>query len=305
MVASVGAPCVGARCDGRRARRPRHRTIASSSPSSSSSSSSDEPQPRPGLNLLGRAVHVSDVLARRPDDVLERLATTSASYDRDVARLETIVPGLARRRARGELSMERARALARDVKRASMNVMTVKLMFDEGAGVDAAAVCAAADGLLDMDAAAATRAREALEGFRALLGTPSGDVFCAGVPGVLLMENDARDGVMRRVRTLRDVLPRASIATICTRRPWIALDDEALDIACVAAEELRQAMPPDAKVDMMLTDFPNLLNVDIVSLLQDIERTFGHDPCAILRRDPRIASQVRLRRVAQCIALSR
>jgi len=299
MVASVGAPCVGARCDGRCARG-RQRTIASSS-SSSSSSSSDEPQPqsRPGLNLLGRAVHVSDVLARRPDDVLERLATTSASYDRDVARLETIVPGLARRRARGELSMERARALARDVKRASMNVMTVKLMFDEGAGVDAAAVCAAADGLLDMDAAGATRAREALKRFRVLLGMPSGDAFCAGVPGVLLMENDARDDVMRRVRTLRDALPRASIATICTRRPWIALDDEALDIACVAAEELRQAMPPDAKVDMMLTDFPNLLSVDIVSLLQDIERTFGHDPCAILRRDPRIATQVRLRRVAR------
>ena len=292
--------------DARWRRRPHRRRVAAATDASraeddddDASTSSARPSAgrRPGLNLLGRAVHVSDILSRRPDDVLERLATTSESYDRDVARLETIVPGLATRRARGELSSARARALARDVKRASQNVMAVKLMFaascgdDSGVAVDAAAVCAAEDGLLDMDGATAARVKEALEAFRALLGT-EGAAFCAGVPAVLLMESDARDGVIRRVRALRDALPQANIATICAKRPWIVLNDDALDVACVAVTTLRQAMPPDAKVDMMLTDFPRLLNVDIAALLEDIERTFGRDPCDILRRDPRISLQV-------------
>jgi len=273
---------------------PRFRVDALKSPFSVRSLASQDdvtPPTRPGLNLLGRAVHVDDVINRRPDDILASLASTSSpTRDRAIERLDVLLPSLARRRARGEVSIDRCRELARDARRASKNIVRVKHMFHFDSAIDAADVCARELALVDMDESGVARARLRVEEFRELLGASAGDAFCAAAPRTLVAD-DVSD-VKRRVRALREAIPNGDMKAICSKSPSVLMDDDALELARRAAATLREAMPRDAKVDLMLSDFPSLLSVDIASLLEDIERVFGKDPCDVLRRNPKISYQV-------------
>ena len=58
--------------------------------------------------------------------------------------------------------------------------------------------------------------------------------------------------------------------------------------------EMKNRLPPDCDVDRLLTDFPNILAMDVPALFQDLEMVFPTREAAdVLRRDPKIAYQVR------------
>ena len=60
-----------------------------------------------------------------------------------------------------------------------------------------------------------------------------------------------------------------------------------------SVDEMRRRMPPDCDTDRLLTDFPNLLVMDVPALFEDLARVFpDKDPGEVLRRNPSIAYQV-------------
>ena len=60
-----------------------------------------------------------------------------------------------------------------------------------------------------------------------------------------------------------------------------------------AAAEMRRRMPRDCDVDRLLTDFPGILAMDVPAMFEDLERAFpGKEPGEVLRRNPKIATQV-------------
>ena len=61
-----------------------------------------------------------------------------------------------------------------------------------------------------------------------------------------------------------------------------------------SAREMRRRMAVDCDVDRLLTDFPNILAMDVPALFEDLRRVFpDKEPGDVLRRDPRIATRVR------------
>ena len=55
-------------------------------------------------------------------------------------------------------------------------------------------------------------------------------------------------------------------------------------------------MPKDCDVDRLLTDFPNILAMDVPALFEDLRAVFPtRDPADVLRTNPKIAYQVRSR----------
>ena len=63
-----------------------------------------------------------------------------------------------------------------------------------------------------------------------------------------------------------------------------------------SVSEMRNRMPKECDVDRMLTDFPNILAMDVPALFEDLSRVYPtQNPGDVLRRDPRIAYQVRTR----------
>lgn len=60
-----------------------------------------------------------------------------------------------------------------------------------------------------------------------------------------------------------------------------------------SVREMRRRMPPECDTDRLLTDFPNILAMDVPALFDDLARVFpAQDPGDVLRRNPRIAFQV-------------
>jgi hypothetical protein len=64
----------------------------------------------------------------------------------------------------------------------------------------------------------------------------------------------------------------------------------------VSVGEVRARMPKDCDVDRLLTDFPNILAMDVPALFEDLRAVFPtRDPADVLRTNPKIAYQVRSR----------
>ena len=60
-----------------------------------------------------------------------------------------------------------------------------------------------------------------------------------------------------------------------------------------SARQMRERMPSDCDVDRLLTDFPNILAMDVPALFEDLKRVFpGKAPADVLRRNPSISFQV-------------
>ena len=83
------------------------------------------------MNLLGKTVKPEHILAGRGDDAVAKLALEAIAEERgvdvdalanDLARLETVVPGLKSRRLRGELKTGLVVSLALDISAATANV---------------------------------------------------------------------------------------------------------------------------------------------------------------------------------------
>ena len=74
-------------------------------------------------------------------------------------------------------------------------------------------------------------------------------------------------------------------------KKWLSTWHVAMSIS-----EMRNRMPKECDVDRMLTDFPNILAMDVPALFEDLSRVYPtQNPGDVLRRDPRIAYQVRTR----------
>jgi hypothetical protein len=60
-----------------------------------------------------------------------------------------------------------------------------------------------------------------------------------------------------------------------------------------SARQMRERMPSDCDVDRLLTDFPNILAMDVPALFEDLRQVFpGKAPADVLRRNPSISFQV-------------
>jgi hypothetical protein len=165
-----------------------------------------------------------------------------------------------------------------------------------GSGVDVGGMCAREPGLLLMSDAEARDAEARASGTRtrfAEAGLAADEVFAA-IPSLLLASDEEFEDVARRLIGLREMMPGADVAKIVLEKPWTCLHEPSYRSAERAVRALRAAMPADCKIDLMLTDFPSLLFVDIDVLLDDLRNTFGGDPCDTLRRNPAVSYQVRL-----------
>ena len=131
------------------------------------------------------------------------------------------------------------------------------------------------------------------------------DGLLATIPSCLLASREELDGILGRVTGLRALLPDADVVKLLRGRPALCLEDRAYSRAAIAVAALRKAMPKDCRIDLMLSDFPSLLFMDIEMLLEDLRQTFGGDPCWTLRRNPGIATQVRLATRARSCAVVR
>jgi len=269
---------------------------------------------RPALNLLGRTVKVDHVLEGRADDALGRLAASvvadarGADADalaRDVDRLFALCPGLGERVARGEVTRALAAELAVDLRETTAAMLAIRDAF-VGADVDAGSVCAREPRLLRLreDGLEGVRARVAST--RERLGSArDADGLLATIPSCLLASGEELDGILGRVMGLREMLPDADVVKLLRGRPALCLEDRAYSRAAIAVAALRKAMPKDCRIDLMVSDFPSLLFMDIEMLLEDLRQTFGGDPCWTLRRNPGIATQVRLATRARSCAFVR
>jgi hypothetical protein len=71
-------------------------------------------------------------------------------------------------------------------------------------------------------------------------------------------------------------------------------ESEKNEAACDAAKQLVERMPKDCNVALMVSDFPNLLLMDIDRLFFDLTNAFKSTPPAeTLRRDPSVSFRVR------------
>jgi hypothetical protein len=258
---------------------------------------------RPALNLLGRTVKVKHILEGRADDALGRLAADvvadargvdADALARDVDRLFALCPGLGERVARGEVKRALAAELAVDLRETMAAMLAIKNTF-ASADVDAGDVCAREPRLLRLREEALEGVRERAASTRERLGDAcDADGLFATIPSCLLASQEELDGILERVTGLRALMPDADIVKLLRGRPALCLEDRAYSRAAIAVSALRKAMPKDCRIDLMLSDFPSLLFMDIEMLLEDLRQTFGGDPCWTLRRNPGIATQVRL-----------
>ena len=259
--------------------------------------------PSTPLRLLGRTIKPKHVIDGREDDVLGRLAAEivadeiegvdAEALERDVERLFTLVEGLRRRERNGEITRVELLRIAGDLSGATKNVLGLRKLF-ASASLDIAEMCAREPDLLrveDLDAV-----RERVKRTRETFGEVGMDAdrFFDAMPSCLLAEASDFDVVAARAVALKKLMPDADVAKICRAKPWVCLDAKSYAIAEYAVAATRAAMPPDCRVDLMLSDFPSLLFVDIDALLEDIKNVFGGDPAEILRRNPAISYRVRL-----------
>lgn len=269
----------------------------------SSASSGDEG--RPGLNLLGKTVKPEHILAGRGDDAVAKLALEAIAEERgvdvdalanDLARLETVVPGLKSRRLRGELKAGLVVSLALDISAATANVLRLKRELR--GNIDVAEVCAKEPRLLQLGEEDFAELAERLEKARSALGAScDADALFATLPACLVPEHAdglSSDVLVQRSLELLEMIPDADIVAIAASRKQVLLNEDAHASAKLAISALRQRMPSECKIDRMLTDFPSLLLVDIDALFHDMRNTFQQDPADLLRRDPSISHRVRL-----------
>ena len=107
----------------------------------------------------------------------------------------------------------------------------------------------------------------------------------------------AREGA----RTQRDVSSLVDDTTLAND-PNDALEKETDSSwferwhVAVSVGEVRARVPKDCDVDRLLTDFPNILAMDVPALFEDLRAVFPtRDPADVLRTNPKIAYQVRSR----------
>lgn len=73
-----------------------------------------------------------------------------------------------------------------------------------------------------------------------------------------------------------------------------------------SARQMRERMPSDCDVDRLLTDFPNILAMDVPALFEDLKQVFpGKAPADVLRRNPSISFQVSCFPLASFLPFSR
>ena len=127
-----------------------------------------------------------------------------------------------------------------------------------------------------------------------------------------------RRALAERMLVLRDIFPRGDVGKMVSKRitllvareregeggsgagatravRWNNFDSavrEGDDLELIArkAEAWRAAMPADCRTDMLLSDFPDLLDWDPTDLLEEISERFANqNPTDVLRRNPHVA----------------
>lgn len=250
----------------------------------------------------------------------------------NLARLERLCPPLARRRARGEIKPTELARLALDLDAVATAMLRVKRLLPDADAAEMCAARPALFRPEGCDRAqnAADAFRSAFD--PDARRRADADAILAAVPEILTFatDEDVRDAA-RRAETIRELLPSADVAKLCGGRPeFLTTPDAGASLArgghaaglevgrgygdgdgdgdgfvpgewradgwhvADSAREMRRRVAADCDVDRLLTDFPNILAMDVPALFEDLRRVFpDKDPGDVLRRDPRIATRVR------------
>ena len=160
-------------------------------------------------------------------------------------------------------------------------VMRANALREMLPGADIAALCGRAPNFLLTNDAGQKQAR----GGHAA-GLESGRSYEPGVPK---RKRKGADEVIEAQDT--DTSQGLEATETVDSKKWLSTWHVAMSIS-----EMRNRMPKECDVDRMLTDFPNILAMDVPALFEDLSRVYPtQNPGDVLRRDPRIAYQVRTR----------
>ena len=222
------------------------------------------------------------------------------------------MPPLARRRARGEIKPTELARLALDLDAVATAMLRVKRLLPDADAAEMCAARPALFRPEGCDRAqnAADAFRRAFD--PDARRRADADAILAAVPEILTFatDEDVRDAA-RRAETIRELLPSADVAKLCGGRPeFLTTPDAGASLArgghaaglevgrgygdgdgdgdgfvpgewradgwhvADSAREMRRRVAADCDVDRLLTDFPNILAMDVPALFEDLRRVF-------------------------------
>jgi len=280
--------------------------------SSSSSSSDNHSRGRPNKSepykFMGRTVkddHVFD--SRMAKDlalevVSEETGVSKEDLEKNLMQLKSLLPELS-----SIISADAYRA-SLDIKLVARNAIKIKAVFGELQSNVSEMI--AKDLRLALDPRASERCEEALATL-----TSRGEMtraeaenlvfathrYCAAKEkGLAFCEEKTILEVCENAKRIREAVggSEAFLAhRVCEKGDAAAnmlFESEKNEAACDAAKQLVERMPKDCNVALMVSDFPNLLLMDIDRLFFDLTNAFKSTPPAeTLRRDPSVSFRVR------------
>ena len=256
--------------------------------------------------FMGRTVkedHVFDSRMAKDlalDVVSEETGVSRDDLEKNLASLKSLLPEVS-----SATSADAYRA-SLDIKLVARNAIKIKSVFKELKSNVSEMI--AKDLRFALDEQASEKCERALE-----ILTKNGEMereeaenliyathrFCADKDKMLAFcEEQTLLEVCENVKRIRLAVGKTFLAHKVAEKGDAAVnmlfESEKNKAACDAAKQLVQRMPKDCNVGLMVSDFPNLLLMDIDRLFSDLTSAFKSTPPEeTLRRDPSVSFRVR------------
>ena len=273
---------------------------------SSDAHSRGKPNASEPYRFMGRTVkedHVFDSRMAKDlalDVVSEETGVSRDDLEKNLASLKSLLPEVS-----SATSADAYRA-SLDIKLVARNAIKIKSVFKELKSNVSEMI--AKDLRFALDEQASEKCVRALE-----ILTKNGEMereeaenliyathrFCADKDKMLAFcEEQTLLEVCENVKRIRLAVGKTFLAHKVAEKGDAAVnmlfESEKNKAACDAAKQLVQRMPKDCNVGLMVSDFPNLLLMDIDRLFSDLTSAFKSTPPEeTLRRDPSVSFRVR------------
>ena len=273
---------------------------------SSDAHSRGKPNASEPYRFMGRTVkedHVFDSRMAKDlalDVVSEETGVSRDDLEKNLASLKSLLPEVS-----SATSADAYRA-SLDIKLVARNAIKIKSVFKELKSNVSEMI--AKDLRFALDEQASEKCERALE-----ILTKNGEMereeaenliyathrFCADKDKMLAFcEEQTLLEVCENVKRIRLAVGKTFLAHKVAEKGDAAVnmlfESEKNTAACDAAKQLVQRMPNDCNVGLMVSDFPNLLLMDIDRLFSDLTSAFKSTPPEeTLRRDPSVSFRVR------------
>ena len=282
-----------------------HRSGGGEKEASSDAHSRGKPNASEPYMFMGRTVkddHVFDSRMAKDlalDVVSEETGVSRDDLEKNLASLKSLLPEVS------ATSADAYRA-SLDIKLVARNAIKIKSVFKELKSNVSEMI--AKDLRFALDEQASEKCERALE-----ILTKNGEMereeaenliyathrFCADKDKMLAFcEEQTLLEVCENVKRIRLAVGKTFLAHKVAEKGDAAVnmlfESEKNKAACNAAKQLVQRMPKDCNVGLMVSDFPNLLLMDIDRLFSDLTSAFkSMPPEETLRRDPSVSFRVR------------